>query len=53
MFQVTFIDNNQSVLCEQTLAKFVAKALLFQVRLQNENENVKQEKYKVADKSGT
>ncbi len=53
MFQVTFIDNNQSVLCEQTLAKFVAKALLFQVRLQNENESVKQEKHTIVDKGST
>lgn len=41
---ITFLDENQATLHEQILAKLVAQALLFKVRLQKESDNVKQEK---------
>lgn len=41
---ITFLDENQATLHEQILAKLVAQALLFKVRLQKESDDVKQEK---------
>ncbi|MEY8482904.1 hypothetical protein AALD74_13770 [Lachnospiraceae bacterium 48-21] len=41
---ITFLDENDATLHEQILAKLVAQALFFKVRLQKENDNVKQEK---------
>ena len=41
---ITFLDENDATLHEQRLAKLVAQALFFKVRLQKENDNVKQEK---------
>ena len=41
---ITFLDENDATLHEQILAKLVAQALFFKVRLQKENDNVTQEK---------
>lgn len=41
---ITFLDENEATLHEQILAKLVAQALFFRVRLQKESDNVKQEK---------
>ena len=41
---ITFLDENDATLHEQILAKLVAQALFVKVRLQKENDNVKQEK---------
>lgn len=41
---IIFLDENESTLYEQILAKLVAQALLFNVRLQKESDDVKQEK---------
>ena len=41
---ITFLDENDATLHEQILAKLVAQALFFKVRLQKEYDNVKQEK---------
>ena len=41
---ITFVDYNETTLYEQTLAKLIARTLLFQVRLEKESDNVKQEK---------
>ena len=44
---ITFLDENDATLHEQILAKLVAQALFFKVRLQKENDNVKHEKRSV------
>ncbi len=41
---IVFLDNNEATLHEQILAKLVAQALFFKVRLQKESDDVKQEK---------
>lgn len=41
---VTFLDDNEATLHEKVLAHFVAQALLFKIRIQNESDFVKQEK---------
>lgn len=41
---IVFLDNNEANLHEQILAKLVARALFFKVRLQRESDDVKQEK---------
>lgn len=41
---IVFLDDNEATLHEQILAKLVAQALIFKVRLQRESDNVKQER---------
>lgn len=41
---IIFLDENEATLHEQILAKLVAQALLFKVRLEKECDDVKQEK---------
>ena len=41
---IKFVDYNETTLYEQTLAKLIAQTLLFQVRLQKESDEVRQEK---------
>ena len=41
---VIFFDENETTLHERLLARLVAEALVFKVRIENESEVVKQEK---------
>lgn len=49
---VTFLDNNEATLHEKILARMVAQALLFKVRIENESDFVKQEKKADSNKKG-
>lgn len=42
--QITFLDEHEAHSHEQALAKILAEALLYKVRLQRETDNVKREK---------
>ena len=41
---VIFVDENESTVHEQILARLVAEAMVFQIRLQKQNDNVKAER---------
>jgi len=41
---VIFFDENETTLHERLLARLVAEALVFKVRIENESEGVKREK---------
>ena len=41
---VTFLDDNEVTLHEKILARLVAEALVFKIRIESESDSVKQEK---------